>query len=256
MTGRSPLGVLAGIGAGAAAMYFLDPDRGARRRALVADKARSAVNQLPRAVRVTKRDLANRAHGFWAEAHNLISKEEAPDDIVVERVRSKLGRIVSHPHAIKATCSGGNITLSGPIFTDEASRLLKCVGSVQGVRSVENNLDLHDSAEGISALQGGRLREPRPEFLQSNWSPAARFVAGTAGAAAMGFGLFKRNALGIAVGTAGAALLARSATNLDVRHLIGEAVENAEAAQEAAADLLELEQPARKEAAASPGTVH
>src|SRR5438552_937447 len=189
----SALGLLAGVGAGAAAMYFLDPDRGSRRRAIVADKVKSSLQQLPRAARVTKQDIANRAYGFWAEAQHRFSSEQAPDDVVEARVRSKMGRIVSHPHAIKVACSGGNVTLTGPIFTSEVPRLVKCIGSVAGVRSVENKLDAHETAEGVSALQGGTAREPRPEFLQANWSPAARFVGGTAGAAAMGFGLFKRN---------------------------------------------------------------
>jgi len=195
--GSTALGLLAGAGAGAAAMYFLDPDRGARRRALVADKAKSAIDQLPKAVRVTKKDIENRAHGLWAEAQHLFSSDEVPDEIVEERVRSKMGRIVSHPHAIKVTCSNGNVTLAGPIFKGEAPRLLRCIRSVQGVQSVDNKLDIRDSAEGMPALQGGTAREARPEFLQSNWSPAARFMAGTAGAAAMGFGFFKRDALGM-----------------------------------------------------------
>jgi gas vesicle protein len=74
------LGVLAGLGAGAATMYFLDPDRGAGRRALVSDKFSSAVNQLPEAARVTKQDLANRAQGFWYETRNLFAKNKVASD--------------------------------------------------------------------------------------------------------------------------------------------------------------------------------
>ena len=149
--GSSALGLLAGFGAGAAAMYFLDPDRGSRRRAIVADKVKSSVGQLPRAARVTKQDISNRAYGFWAEVQHLFSGEQAPDDVVEARVRSKMGRIVSHPHAIKVSCSAGNVTLTGPIFTSEVPRLVKCIGSVAGVRSVENKLDAHETAEGVAA---------------------------------------------------------------------------------------------------------
>jgi uncharacterized membrane protein len=136
-------------------------------------------------------------------------------------VRSKMGRIVSHPHAIKVTVNDGNVALSGPIFADEVKALLKCAGSVAGVRSVENHLDEHESAEGVSALQGGTRRASRAEFMQENWSPAARLIAGTAGAAALAYGFLKRDALSITVGTLGAGLLARSATNTEFQRLLG-----------------------------------
>src|SRR5205823_87498 len=195
----SALGLLAGAGAGAAAMYFLDPDRGARRRAIVADKVTSSIRQVPRTVRVTKIDLANRAHGIWAETQHIFSKDDAPDEVIEARVRSKMGRIVSHPHAVKVSCQDGVISLSGPILSDEVPRLMKCISWVAGVISVKNNLDEHETAEGVSALQGGTRRESHSEFLQRNWSPAARFVAGTAGTAALAYGLIKRDALSISL---------------------------------------------------------
>src|SRR5436309_3141098 len=98
MENKSSLwGIAAGLGAGAAAMYFMDPDRGARRRAILADKVSSSVRQVPRTLRVTKIDLANRARGIWSETQNMFSKDEAPDEVIEARVRSKMGRIVSHP---------------------------------------------------------------------------------------------------------------------------------------------------------------
>ncbi len=216
-------GVLAGIGAGAAAMYFLDPDRGARRRALVSNKVSSAAHQLPDAVRVTREDLSNRAQGVWYEARNLFTKQDddADDQVIEARVRSKLGRIVSHPHAVTVKSENGDITLSGIILADEVAGLLTCADSVPGVKSVENNLEAHDSPEGIPSLQGGTRRENRWEFFQENWSPAARFVAGTAGTAALAYGLTKRDAVGLGLGAVGAALLARSATNTELQSLIG-----------------------------------
>jgi uncharacterized membrane protein len=57
--------------------------------------------------------------------------------------------------------------------------------------------------------------------MQENWSPAARLIAGTAGAAALAYGFLKRDALSITVGTLGAGLLARSATNTEFQRLLG-----------------------------------
>jgi uncharacterized membrane protein len=217
----SVLGILAGIGTGASTMYFLDPDRGARRRAIASDKVTSSVRRLPRAARVTKQDLANRAHGVWAETQHLFAKDEASDDVVEARVRSKMGRIVSHPHAVKVAVNDGNVSLSGPILADEVKNLLRCVKSVAGVRSVEDKLDAHETAEGVSALQGGTRRISRAEFMQENWSPAARLIAGTAGTAAVAYGFLKRDALSITLGTVGAGLLARSVTNMEFQRLLG-----------------------------------
>jgi hypothetical protein len=214
-------GLLGSLGAGATAMYFLDPDRGARRRAILSDKVSSSMRQLPRAARVTKQDLANRVHGVWAEAQHLFTFDEASDEVIEARVRSKMGRIVSHPHPIKVSCRDGIISLSGPIFADEVARLMKSTKCVAGVKSIENNLEPHESAEGVPALEGGSRRERRTEFLQEHWSPTARLVAGSAGTAALAYGLLKRNALSISIGTLGAAVLAKSATNLEIQRLLG-----------------------------------
>ena len=65
-------GTLAGFSAGAAAMYFLDPDRGARRRALVRDQVNSKALKASRAIKGKKEDLANRAYGTMMEARNLL----------------------------------------------------------------------------------------------------------------------------------------------------------------------------------------
>ena len=54
---------LAGFGIGMLAMYFLDRDRGARRRALLSDKVASAGRHVPDAMSETARDISNRARG-------------------------------------------------------------------------------------------------------------------------------------------------------------------------------------------------
>ncbi len=197
---------LIGIGAGVAAMYFLDPNRGARRRALATDKLTSAGRHLPEAARVTGRDISNRARGVWAEATRLFSSDDPSDQVIEARVRSKIGRVCSHPHAIHVMSRDGNVTIDGVVLADEVPSLLKCVEGVRGVKSVQNDLRQFNSAQGVPSLQGGGDREPRSEFMQNNWSPAARIAAGAAGTAALASGL---------------ALLTRSLTNTEVHRLIG-----------------------------------
>jgi len=66
------LTILGGVGAGAAAMYFLDPDRGTRRRALVRDKVAGISNDARQAVVGKAKDLRNRTIGLAHEAKGLV----------------------------------------------------------------------------------------------------------------------------------------------------------------------------------------
>jgi gas vesicle protein len=61
-----------GLGTGAALMYFLDPDRGRRRRALVRDQAVSFTNDAREAINATTEDLSNRAYGLYAETRKAV----------------------------------------------------------------------------------------------------------------------------------------------------------------------------------------
>ena len=64
---------LAGVGTGAALMYFLDPDRGGRRRALVRDKAVGLTNDARQAINAASADLSNRAYGAYAETSKAVT---------------------------------------------------------------------------------------------------------------------------------------------------------------------------------------
>ena len=70
---------------------------------------------------------------------------ETFDGVVVDRVRSKLGRYTSHPSAIEVHVNNGHVTLNGPILDDEVAALVSAVKSVDGVREVDNLLEVHES---------------------------------------------------------------------------------------------------------------
>lgn len=152
---RKQLVALFGVGVGAAVMYLFDPDRGSRRRALLRDKLATAANKVPDAMSATARDLRNRAKGLAAAARSKVSSSEPATDQVVEaRVRSKLGRVVSHPHAIHVTTHRGQVTLSGPILAPEVPELMSRIKAVDGVKDVVNQLEEHEQSGNIPALQG------------------------------------------------------------------------------------------------------
>jgi hypothetical protein len=64
---------LAGLATGAALMYFLDPDRGGRRRALLRDQAVGISNDVREAINNTTEDLSNRAYGVVAETTKAVT---------------------------------------------------------------------------------------------------------------------------------------------------------------------------------------
>lgn len=219
MNDRMRLLIAGGIGAGL--MYLLDPDRGRRRRALLRDKVVHAWHEANDAIDKTTRDVANRTHGLIAEAEALFNHEEVSDDVLVARVRSKLGRVVSHPHAIKVRAENGRVTLEGPILEREVEALIDQVASIRGVKEIVNRLEVHDKPD-IPALQGGRRRAgQRFALLQENWSPATRLFATVAGGAAALYGLRRDDAYGPALSLVGLGLAARALTNKDLARLFG-----------------------------------
>jgi osmotically-inducible protein OsmY len=147
-------GLLAGLGLA----YLLDPDRGARRRALVRDKAISAGNKVAGDVGGAAADLRNRMRGTAAEVRARFAGEEVSDEILHERVRSAIGRVVSNAGAVTVTARDGRVTLQGPVLERELDDLLRAVRKVPGVRDVVNELEVHPGADKVPALQDGASR--------------------------------------------------------------------------------------------------
>jgi hypothetical protein len=203
-------GFLTGLGIGAACMYFFDPDLGRRRRALCLDQSGRALRDFEHAADVTWRDLNNRTMGLaaWlAPAH----ERDDSDAVLVNRVRSKMGHYVSHPSAIQVHAQEGRVRLSGPVLAHEIARLFAAVRSVPGVAHVENNLDAHQSPEGVAALQGCRRSAGAPrDFFEQNWSPTARLAAGVATALALGTLASTRTSGPLLLGVVGLGLLGLS----------------------------------------------
>ena len=86
---------------GAAAMYLFDPDRGKRRRALVRDQFVKAACNVRDVFDAASRDFVNRGAGLVGETRSLLNRDAPIDDVLVERVRAKIGRYTQHPGAIE-----------------------------------------------------------------------------------------------------------------------------------------------------------
>ncbi len=206
------------LSVGAGLMYLLDPNRGRSRRAIVRGKATSLYNDSAHYAGKLQRDLRNRATGVAASAKaKLTHEDEVADQKVEARVRTKLGRITSHPHAIRVRAENGCVTLEGTILAKEINGLVSAVRSVPGVTEVENRLQTHEKAGSNADLQGDTERpRERSEFMQVNWSPTARLVASALGGGLVIYGLRAHGPLAKATATIGAGLIARGVSNTEV----------------------------------------
>ena len=127
-----------GVALGAGMMYLLDPDRGRRRRAFAHEKGASMVRHASRAVSKMARDLQNRTRG--AAAHARQSHQPVDDDVLVGRVRTRLGRLVEHPHKVDVTARNGVVTLRGIVERREYDHVISAIRCVEGVKSLEHRL--------------------------------------------------------------------------------------------------------------------
>jgi uncharacterized membrane protein len=214
--------IFIGAALGGAAMYFFDPDKGRRRRALVRDQAVKASTDARDFVNKGKRDLVHRGAVVKGRVRSIFKRRSATDEVLVERVRSAMGRFVAHPGAVDVTAADGRITLSGSILSHEQDELIEGVSAVAGVREVIDRLNVYEKAQGISELQGGG-REPsgtRSETLQENWAPGTRLMTGAAGTTLTLYALARHNRFaGFVAFATGVALLARTVSNKPLRRL-------------------------------------
>jgi hypothetical protein len=205
-------------------MYLLDPRLGRRRRALLRDKVIRLLRKVNHAADATLRDLAHRSWGVWKELGSIFEHKhrEVSDEVLVERVRSKVGRVVSNPHSLKVDARHGRVILSGPVFVDEAGRLFSTVSHVHGVSDIEARLEKHSRSERVPGLQKKEKRVgSRIDPLQTTWSPATRFLAGTLGGSLALSALKRTDPARVAAGVMGVVFLARALTNRPLHRLMG-----------------------------------
>ncbi len=165
-----------GMSAGAALMYLYDPQSGPRRRALMRDKVAHWNRLLREGADATRRDVTNRATGIWASFLSLIAKEgEIPDQVLESRVRSRLGRVVTHPAWIQVQADHGRLKVAGHVPNREKDRLHRTVTSIRGVEQVDEDDLVVDPDDQVPDTG-----QPR-SWMAGSWSPAERMGAGLMG---------------------------------------------------------------------------
>jgi uncharacterized membrane protein len=221
MTGNNKNKWLAAGGiaaAGAAAFYFLDPNRGHARRTAFTKTAKRLGTEVADGAAKTARDSWHHVAGTVRQAwFNFGRSESAEDRVLEERIRARMGRIVAQPHKIHVVSDDGVVTLWGVASQEDTRRLVHAVQTMPGIRNVVNHLEIHEGNEPAPA--SSPFAHARRETLL-NWSPSKRLAAGIAGTAAAIYGWKRKDALGVSVSLLGTGLAAASTMKRNVHSML------------------------------------
>jgi osmotically-inducible protein OsmY len=155
------LGWLA-LGAGVASLglTLFDPTRGAARRAAIRDRTTSAAKSLgsrTRSLGARTRgrllDTSSRMRGRIQAMRARLSDGSVSDAIIEERIRAQIGRIVSHPGALRVSATRGCVEITGPVLAKEAEELVERIRGVRGVKDVVERLEVHEEAASEPSFQ-------------------------------------------------------------------------------------------------------
>ncbi|MFP2928842.1 SRPBCC family protein [Pyxidicoccus sp. 3LG] len=213
---------IGGMGLGVGMMYWADPRSGRWRRSHLQGKAVHAAHGAGDAVGIVARDLSHRTRGVFFESLRKLRPRSVEDVKLEERVRAALGRVCSHPGAVRVSAQDGRVVLEGSILVDELKRVVPRIGRVRGVRGVDNRLSPFAEAGSHPDLQGGVVRRGESwPFMQGHWSPTARLFGVIGSVALAGWGLGRRGIVGALARLGGVVLGIRALSNLEMKRLTG-----------------------------------
>src|SRR5262249_28334783 len=119
------LGGAAATAVGAAALYFLDRERGKQRREVFSKNAGRLAERATKGVA----DLHHRLQGKAIETWHGLHPDPPSDRVLEQRIRARMGRIVAHPRGIHVVSDRGVITFWGAAENHEIRRLVNTVES-------------------------------------------------------------------------------------------------------------------------------
>jgi hypothetical protein len=172
---------LGGVGAGAGLMLLLDPAQGRRRRALMRDKLGRAARGTSSAVGTTGRDLGHRLAGAAARLRRVTGTAPGAagavsDAVLCDRVRARLGHVVSHPRAIDVFAQDGRVVLTGAIPGAERHAAISAIARVPGVQIVDDCLDEAADLDTVAAIS--QAFDGQVVGWPARWSPTTRLLIG------------------------------------------------------------------------------
>lgn len=208
------------MGIGAALTYVFGLNGGRRGRRAGEDRSSRSARRGGGVTDVTAGDLRNRARDLLARLRSLFSPADAPDSVIEDRVRSRLGRVASYPDALWVESDRGDLTIAGPVLADELDDVLGAVWDTRGVQSVRDRLEPHDATDvaDIPAFQGGMSGGPTRR--DDSWPPTTRLLAAAAGVGGMAYCAARRTLPAALCGTAGFLLFVRAVANRPLTRLL------------------------------------
>lgn len=146
-------------GAGAAAAYFFDPDRGVGRRNQFRDRTVSKLRKRTQGVEQWTRYEEGKLAGLEAEAAGKGQPHPTSDREVVDLVKQRLGRLEVDSSAVVVDVVEGVATVRGQLDgSDDQATVEAEVRQVAGVLRVENLTHL----PGTPAPNKAASLEPEP----------------------------------------------------------------------------------------------
>lgn len=152
---------------GATLMYFLDWERGRRRRNMFRDRMLARMRRIERGMAGVWRSAAAETYGVSHRIVHLVPREtDVPDDeTLCQRVESQLFRDRHIPKGnLNINCEHGMVILRGELDSPMAiTQLEERVRHISGVRGVQNLLHTHGTPAPNKARSHMALTErPSP----------------------------------------------------------------------------------------------
>jgi uncharacterized membrane protein len=196
-----------GIATAAAAAFLLDRKHGNERRVKVARLTQRLVKTVADGTALGVRDTRHRIVGMAKHAWFALGRQQLEDRVLEERIRSRMGRIVSQPHKVRVTSDDGVVTLWGQVSEQEARMLADAVSNMRGVRQLMDHLEVREDA-AERAHRGDPVHLAR-NLTVLNWSPSRRLITSLAGVAVATYGWRRQDDVGAAISLVGAGLAAQ-----------------------------------------------
>jgi osmotically-inducible protein OsmY len=151
---------VAGAASGAAAVYFLDPDSGNRRRAVTRDKATSTATKAAGQAAGQAKAAAQRAKGAVHDATPSVAEKakatQLNDADLARKVETEIFRPADAPKGqVDVNVENGVVFLRGELgTTEEIDTLVEAANKVTGVKGVESLLHLPGQAAQTAVPRG------------------------------------------------------------------------------------------------------
>jgi osmotically-inducible protein OsmY len=107
-------------------------------------------HKLEAAAQAGSRRRAERMHGTVMPERTRVRTEPVDDALLRDRIRSRLGHVVTHSSALLVDVEAGHVVLGGAVAASDIERVVHAVAEVPGVRSVDNRLSVQAPASAGS----------------------------------------------------------------------------------------------------------